>query len=36
MRVEHAAAYTELLVAVGQSLSDRLRRANAEIGALSK
>lgn len=36
LRDEHAEAYTGLLLAVGSSLTDRLRRANAEIRALSK
>jgi len=36
MRVEHASAFAALSLAVGESISDRLRRANAEISALSR
>ena len=36
LREKHHNAYTALLLAVGTSLSERLRRANAEIRALSK
>lgn len=36
LRRNHPEAFTDLLVAVGGSLADRLRRANEQIGALSK
>ena len=36
LRAKHPATFTALLLAVGGSLSERLRRANSEIRALSK
>lgn len=36
LRLKHPETYTALLLAVGGSLSERLRRANSEIRALSK
>jgi glutaminase len=36
LKDQHSATYTALLLAVGSSLSDRLRRANSEIRALAR
>ena len=36
LKDQHPATYTALLLAVGGSLSERLRRANSEIRALSR